>query len=212
MSECARSVNPDSAPPFEIPSAEKTTFPQAPRRQTSTEKRASRPQQPISKGKPPKPPANAKSRARSESSFESLSLSSSYEEGDYESSSDTESESDSQDDGEDTERQSALEGTAWAGMEVDNEQVRGLVSDEILNRILFDADCLSDVEESVFERTTEGRNEFEEVVDEPDKIVEEKVSDEEDQTMCTPQETKAKYDTRRYSCAFQIQLLITLGG
>jgi hypothetical protein len=143
-----------------------------------------------------------------------MSLSSSYEEGDYDSSGDTESESDlAEDDGEEnTEPQSDLEGTAWAGMEVDNEQVRGLVSDEILNRILFDADCLSDVEESVFERTMEERNEFEEVVDEPDKIAEEKVSDEEDPTMCTSQETKAKYDTRRYSRAFQIQLLITLGG
>ena len=97
-------------------------------------------------------------------------------------------------------------------MEVDNEQVRALVSDEILNRILFDADCLSDVEESVFERITEERNEFEEVVDKPDKIIEEKVSDEEDPTRCTPEETKAKYDTRRYSRAFQIQSLIRLGG
>ena len=207
-------MNPDSTPPpSEIPSAQKTTFPQAPRPQTATQTGASPPKRPISKGKPPKPPANAKSRARSESSFESLS--SSYEEADYESSSDAQSESDSEseDDSEEDTEQSALEGTAWAGMEVDNEQVRALVSDEILNRILFDADCLSDVEESVFERITEERNEFEEVVDEPDKIIEGKVSsDDEDPIRCTPEETKAKYDTRRYSCAFQIQLLITLGG
>ena len=125
----------------------------------------------------------------------------------------SESDSESEDDSEeDPEPQSALEGTAWAGMEVDNEQVRALVSDETLNRILFDADCLSDVEESVFERTM-GDIEFEEVVDEPDMIVEGKVSsDDEDPIRCTPEETKAKYDTRRYSCAFQIQLLITLGG
>jgi hypothetical protein len=207
-------VNPDSTPPpSEIPSAQKTTFPQAPRPQTATQKRASPPKRLISKSKPAKPPANAKSRARSESSF--ASLSSSYEESDYDSSSDVQSESDSEsedDSEEDPEPQSALEGTAWAGMEVDNEQVRALVSDETLNRILFDADCLSDVEESVFERTM-GDIEFEEVVDEPDMIVEGKVSsDDEDPIRCTPEETKAKYDTRRYSCAFQIQLLITLGG
>jgi hypothetical protein len=206
-------VNPDSTPPpSEIPSAQKTTFPHAPRPQTATQKKASPPKRSISKSKSAKPPANAKSRARSESSF--ASLSSSDEESDYESSSDAQSESDfeSEDDSEEDPEPSALEGTAWAGMEVDNEQVRALVSDETLNRILFDADCLSDVEESVFERTM-GNIELEEVVDEPDRIVEGKVSsDDEDPTRCTPEETKAKYDTRRYSRAFQIQLLITLGG
>ena len=204
-------MNPDSTPPpSEIPSIQKTTSPQAPRRQTATQNSASPPKQPISKGKPAKSPANAKSRARSESSFESLP--SSYEESDYESSGDAESESDSEDDSEEDTEPSTLEGTAWVGMEVENQQVRALVSDEILNKVLFDPDCLSDVEESVFERTTEERNEFEEVVDEPEKIVEGKDSDVEDPTRCTPEETKAKYDTRRYSCAFQIQLLITLGG